>query len=441
MALPRNSLRSFLTNAKAALHSAIEQSHQVTIVVGNESADLDSLTSSILFAYIRSSNPRRISQSSLPTSLYIPLTNIPAADIRLRPEYTALFRHANIDPSHLITLDDLPSSSGLAKQLKPDNTKWILVDHNALQGNLGELYSKHVSGVIDHHDEENKVPRDTGHEPRIVEKSGSCTSLVVNYCRSAWDELSSSALSSGAGHAQGDSIIDDDAVSRRWDAQLAKLALASILIDTANLTSESKVTSHDIKAAEYLEAKINISPQDAAKFDRQAFYDEISTAKAEIGSLDLYDILRKDYKEWTEKDSKKLGISSVVKPISFLHDKAREESPSHEQWVQPFLATLREFAEERDLAIFAIMTTSTSDGGAFQRELMVWALDGNVVKAVKKFEAEATGELGLTAWNNDAKEALNSSDGDDATWRRIWSQKEVGKSRKQVAPLLRKAMA
>ncbi|KAI9707679.1 MAG: Exopolyphosphatase [Candelina mexicana] len=441
MAVPRDSLRSFLSTAKAVLHAAIENSQKVTIVIGNESADLDSLTSSIIFAYIRSSSARSTSRAPPFTGLYIPLTNIPAGDIRLRPEYTTVFRHANIDSSHLITIDDLPPHSSLLKRLKPENTKWILVDHNALQGYLGELYSERIGGVIDHHDEENKVPNDTGSEPRIIEKSGSCTSLVVNYCRSAWDDISFSSLSSGAAHAQGDSILDDSAVSRKWDAQVAKLAQASILIDTANLTSKSKVTSHDIRAVEYLEAKIKSSPQDAAEFDRKAFYDEINTAKAEIGSLELYDILRKDYKEWIVKDDKSLGISSVVKPLSFLQNKALEERPSNSQGGEPFLAILWEFAIQRGLAMFAIMTTSTSAGGDCQRELLVWALRREAVEAAKKFEGEAVGELGLMNWRSKSEGNLDSGDGDDGTWRRVWFQKEVGKSRKQVAPLLRKAMA
>ncbi len=392
---------------------------------------------------MRSHNARPTSQSAPFTALYVPLTNIPAADIRLRPEYTALFQHANIDSSHLITLDDLPDRSSIAQHLKPENTKWILVDHNVLQGDLGKLYSAHISGVIDHHDDENKAPKDTGSEPRVIEKSGSCTSLVVNYCRSTWDDMSSSSLSSGAGHAQGDSLSNDSSMSRKWDAQLAKLALASILIDTANLTAESKVTSHDIKAVKYLEAKINLSPQDAASFDRQTFYDQISTAKKDIGSLRLHDILRKDYKEWTERDDKKLGISSVVKPLSFLQHKAREERPSEKQDDEPFLTTLRNFAEERELAIFAVMTTSTSDGGDFQRELLIWALASERVEAAKKFQDSAVTELKLENWEDDLEGGLTGGggNGDDGTWRRVWWQREVGKSRKQVAPLLRNAMA
>jgi exopolyphosphatase len=121
------------------------------------------------------------------TPLYVPITNIPAVDIQLRPEYLAVFRHADIEPGHLITLDDLPPLSDIQTKLVPENTQWVLVDHNALQGRLGKIYSERVAGVIDHHDDEGKVRKDTGDEPRIIEKSGSCTSLIANYCRPTWD--------------------------------------------------------------------------------------------------------------------------------------------------------------------------------------------------------------------------------------------------------------
>lgn len=57
--------------------------------------------------------------------------------------------------------------------------------------------------------------QDTDPEPRILEEAGSCTSLVVRYFSSTWDDLSSSSLSSGAGHAQGSEYaIDDSAVTQ-----------------------------------------------------------------------------------------------------------------------------------------------------------------------------------------------------------------------------------
>lgn len=369
--------------------------------------------------------------------VYIPITNIPASDIQLRPEHLAVFKHANIEPQHLITLDDLPALTDIQTKLVPENTQWILVDHNALQGQLGRIYGNRVTGVIDHHDDENKVPLDTGNEPRIIEKCGSCTSLVANYCRTSWDLLSSSALSSGASHAQGDSVSDDDAFIKRWDADAAQLGLASILIDTANLGDENKTTEHDRKAVEYLEAKIMLCPQLATKFDRTSFYKEINAAKKDIASLKLHDILRKDYKQW-DQNEQKLGVSSVVKSIEFLRKKAGDETRSKSA-DEAFLRALTVFAVERGLDTYAIMTTSTSPTGNFQRELLLWAFTEKGVTAARKFEKCSTGELGLEDW----RESSGLVDGtvDAGQWKKIWWQRQVQHSRKRVAPLLRESMA
>ncbi|KAL5445126.1 hypothetical protein PMIN06_001832 [Paraphaeosphaeria minitans] len=432
MTVPRNSLRGFLAQARGALRGAIETSQNVTIVIGNESADLDSMTCSILYAYVRSMAPPRDAFSPI----YIPITNIPKSDIQLRPEFLELFKHANINSQHLLTLDDLPELSALKSKLPPQNTKWVLVDHNALQGQLGKIYADRVGGVIDHHDEEGKVPSEAGDEPRVLEKSGSCTSLVAKYLRQSWDSLSGPGLSSRAAHAQDDSLSDDDDVVKVWDAQAAQLGLASILIDTANLQDKSKTTDHDREAVEYLEAKIVACPKFAASFDRNKFYEQIDSAKKDIGGMQLQDILRKDYKLWNDKGLK-LGISSVVKNIEFLQKKAADEANTGTT-DDAFLEALERFATERELDVYSLMNTSTSAEGHFQRELLVWAFGAAGIASAKKFAAELSNELGLEEWQSGEG---NSYDHDgDGYWRNVWWQRQVQHSRKRVAPLLREAM-
>ncbi|KAF2022884.1 DHH phosphoesterase [Setomelanomma holmii] len=370
------------------------------------------------------------------TPLYIPITNIPASDIQLRPEYLAVFKHANIEPGHLITLDDLPPLSDISTKLAPENTRWILVDHNALHGRLGKLYSRQVAGVIDHHDDEGKVPKETGDEPRIIEKSGSCTSLIANYCQLTWDAVSLSAVSSGAAYAQGDSLSDDAAVVKRWDAAVALLGLASILVDTSNLQDENKTTEHDRQAIEYLEAKIMLCPQLSTSFDRTSFYNDINTSKKDIGSLQLHDILRKDYKQW-DQNGLKLGISSVVKQIDYLQQKAGEEASANAV-DEAFLSALEKFSKDRELHMYTLMTTSTSWEGKFQREVLLWAFNDSAVKAAKTFAANSTDELGLEDW--DGSGSVADATCGDGQWRKVWWQRQVQHSRKRVAPLLREAI-
>ncbi|KAL9629591.1 MAG: hypothetical protein Q9204_005180 [Flavoplaca sp. TL-2023a] len=458
MAFPQNSLRAFLRYAKRGLFTAIQSSGRVTIVVGNESADLDSLTSSVLYSYVRSLAP----PSAAFTPLYIPLLNIRAADIRLRPEFEAVFRHANIDASHLVTLEDLLEAN--ESPLDPKDVTFVLVDHNRLQGELSEKYAARVRGIVDHHDDEGTFCSEINPEPRIIEKCGSCTSLIVRTIRSSWESIAGgSSLASGAAHAQGDSSVSDESMTRTWNAQIAKMALASILIDTANLTAEDKVEEADVEAVKYLESKIQLSPQDAAQWDRDKFYESIDSAKRNIDAMDFEDILRKDYKQWTE-NGLNLGVSSVVKPLEFLIKKVGGDLPEVKQ--QLFVTSIGDFMAIRRLTIFAIMTTFTSKSGEFQRELYVQALSSGYA-AAHVFAEQAKVELRIQDHDVASCKELGSvkpldqgpwyapfppfcgrcstsdyfhSKVDHVNRRKVWLQRDVSKSRKQVAPLMRKAM-
>jgi exopolyphosphatase len=325
----------------------------------------------------------------------------------LRPELLPVLSHANLKLEDLITLSDLPPPSGRTAQLPPDKTSWILVDHNALQGDLGKAYGHRLIGCIDHHDEEGKVPRDC--EPRIIRKSGSCSSLIIEHHREAWNSLAKSSASK-------------ETVA--WDAELAKLALAPVLIDTTNLTNESKTTPTDTEAVRHLAARITTAH--GGEYDPEHYFKEISEAKEDIGELSVYDILRKDYKQWTECGSMNLGVSSVVKDIRFLIEKSGSE--------EKFFDILKEFADGRELSLFSIMTTSHLEG-VFKRELLLWATNEKAVGAAKKFEVNAKDELGLTPGADGAHDL-----GDESQWRRYWWQERVEYSRKQVAPLLRSAL-
>lgn len=254
------------------------------------------------------------------------------------------------------------------------------------------------------------MPKECREEPRIVEKSGSCSSLVIESCKDAWDALSASAASKD---------------EKAWDTELAYLALAPILIDTTNLTVKSKVTSADVQAVKYLKSRISdLDPN----FDTGKYFEELSSAKNNIGELSLRDILRKDYKQWNEAGSTKLGISSVVKDLQFLIDKAGG--------TDKFLEALTAFAQERDLSLVSIMTTAEQNG-EFIRELFVWGLNEVGVKAAKTFEADSAEKLGLAQWRDGSLD----TDNEHGQWRRCWWQKKVENSRKQVAPLLRTSVA
>ena len=414
-AMSRISISTFLSKAKHSLSQAVRSKGEnpISLVIGNESADLDSITCAIVYGYIRSSSP----SATEANKCIIPITNVPAEELRLRPELTALLKHAELKPSDLVTLDDLDPVENLHEVLPPGKTDWTLVDHNVLQGTLGKHYSQRVIGIVDHHEDEGRVLSDV--KLRMIEKTGSCNSHVVNYCRDVWDDMTDSVPRPGD-----HSLPNDSTDFSTWDAQIAKLALGSILIDTVNLTAEEKVTDHDHKAVKYLEAKINASPKIEPAYDRDSFFKQINDAKSNLDDLTLEEILRKDYKQWTENNMN-LGISSVVRSISYLQGKCKDRGD--------IVPALLEFGENRNLDLYAIMTAH-NDNDSFERQLLLISMtDGRTVGICKQFAENNIDELQL----GESKMEVNGS---EAVWLRLWEQRNLAGSRKKVGPLLREAM-
>jgi len=410
--------------------------------------DLDSLCSAVLLAYFRTHTP--------PHTLHIPLSNLPRADLALRPELSAVLRPAGLGPDDLLTLSDLPQGDN---SLGPDQTRWLLVDHNAPAGHLSSLSASNLIGCIDHHEDEGVIPRDSLDGPRVIAKCGSCTSLVVDQSRAAWDDLASSSSSPP---------------SSAIDAELAHLALGPILIDTINLTSKDKTTDLDISAVEFAEAKITTTTTSASskKYDRTAFHDEIAHLKEDISSLTYRDILRKDYKQWSE-GGLKLGTSSVVQGFGYLittptnsnNNKNNSNEQQHDKHSTRrskslFLSELKRWAAEQKLDIVAVMTTCTLEG-RFSRELLVWAFGGaQAVGVAPQFAKRNEEALGLETWNageldddagrhgprhhseegGEEREGRREDGGGEEEWRACWTQRRLECSRKQIAPLLREAM-
>ncbi|KJZ78776.1 hypothetical protein HIM_01549 [Hirsutella minnesotensis 3608] len=388
---PRTSLQSFLETAKKALLSPTDQRPSpLTLVVGNESADLDSLCCAVLYAYIRSRAPSR-------SCLHVPLANLSRADLSLRPEMTAVLGHAGLRPSDLITVSDLPD--GL---LRAEDTRWVLVDHNALTGPLAR-YAPEVVGCVDHHVDEARVPNDAA--PRIIEPCGSCMSLVVEEVRQDWDALT------------GQDAEGDDG--------LAMLGLAPIIVDTANLAATDKVKAKDIDAVRYLESKLRYSQSSTS---RASYFDELSAIKEDLSQFSFRDVFRRDYKQWDESGLT-LGISCVVQGLAYLVEKAGGP--------KPLLDQLSAWATECHLDVIAIMTTSHPHG-TFQRHLLVWGRSPRGSATATRFAEVGYKRLGLHTWRHG--ELDSGSNPGDGTVRFAWQQDELAASRKQVAPLLREVM-
>lgn len=428
-------------------------------VVGNPSADLDSILSAILYSYFAHLR----TPSSSPRS-HIPLLNLPTIPsgpelCRLRPEFAKALWLCTNNPAateaekwedtpesagkilsdHIITVNDF--ANHLREHGKSDqklHADATLVDWNALpirirrgEGCLTGLVNVTFSvvGYIDHHVDEKFVPPPKtmqNNQPAIIHPAGSCASLVVSWL-----------------HRQGLWSIDEADTAIR--AQLASLALSPILIDTANLTAKSKVTETDVEAVAFAPLMDWASSQETPSSSE--LYSQIQeTKQSSLDLLTVPEILDRDFKSWTETsqtgETLRIGFCSVVKSIPWVLQKASN--------TQAFLDSLHSFSNERKLDIVVVMTAFSSKDQKFCRELFVCALrDGMAVNVLESFVPRASGELGLKNWatldrdmvQTDEENIRSALSSDAENWRRLWIQSDVSKSRKQVAPLLRNAVA
>lgn len=277
------------------------------MVVGNSSADLDSVVSAVTYSWLYN----HVHGSGVS----VPYIDICRSELRLRKDVELVFAENKVDVSQILFKQDLPT---IDKEMK-----LILVDHNKLQ-NPGLLRFE-VSGIIDHHLDEEEYQDVT---PRIVQVSGSCASLVLNY----WFNI----------------ISDKFVISK-----IASLVLAPILIDTNNLTQ--KVESTDLEAVN--------SISQFSSINRVELYEKIHLKKLDITGLTVYELLLKDYK-LLQVGTTKIGFSSLLKDFHYILDNNCAQSDSQ------FQQGIDEFIKDNQLNHLVMMTTYQDK--VFSRELAIY---------------------------------------------------------------------
>lgn len=311
--------------------SDVKKEDRLQVVLGNEAADLDSMASSLLYAYyLREQNKER-------RPLSLPVINIPRADFGLRTEAVWLFQEAGVDINLLVFSDeiDLPAMQAA------DRLELVLVDHNKLPAAWTD-WEASVVEILDHHADEGLY----SHAKRAIAPVGSCATLV------------------------GERFLEfqPQAVNER----VGKLLLGTILLDTVNLDPEAKrSTPRDEETVSRLLSTTHV--------DRKALFDRLQSEKFNVSSLSTRDILRKDYKEYT-MGTVHCGISSALLPLA--------------EWVAKdtrFEDSFRAYAEERHLDVLLAMCAYTRP--EFKRELAVYATDQAMRRRVVR--ALNSAEMGL----------------------------------------------
>lgn len=252
----RQTKREFLIDWQAGRESLW------TIVQGNEAGDLDSMTAALTWAYhlehstANTSEPRRV----------IALLQTPSHALDLRPENKLALHRSQMTAGHedLLTLDELPEDP---ETLGPKLRGIVLVDHAQP---LRKWRDARVLSIFDHHTDTGVAP---GAEPRVFERTASCTTIVA---RQMLDEL--------------------EALPAEYDLphELLELVLSAIAIDSGGLEGD-KTTKADIKTAKRILKRSEWSSKKLKKVMGK-LDDKLSKAKKDLDHLGLRDLLRRDWK-------------------------------------------------------------------------------------------------------------------------------------------------
>ena len=388
--------------------------------------DLDSIASSIAFAWI---------QSEVHKKLTVPLIQMERADLKLREENLYALNLAGLSETQdeLLTLTELVDFKPF-----PSHT-FALVDHNRLGSTFTLDNPKaEVIAVVDHHEDEHLYPQAN---PRIISPSGSCTSHIAALC------------------------------PLELPAELATLLLTGILIDTDGLKSGGKAVDVDRSSALFLATRSTISnvipplsalspidrPNPDALYDCQAIKDltgTLLTKKLDVSKLGVLDLLRRDYKEATytltwasDKPTIKAGLSSVPLRLKAWGSDGRFEADAV-TWMQrrgiTILGVLASFKDtkgnkftktgkgkhKREMAWIILEETELSQIASSSNGLTVSVLaerlwkgleanDQIKVEQYKKFDLQKAGKLPSTSK------------------ARAYKQGNVHATRKIIAPVLK----
>lgn len=327
----QNPISDFLHTSRLQYEQVLgdsQNSEIIHFVMGNESADLDSIISSISYAYLLCQE-----DTSNQTELYIPLMNILREEIALRKDILYLFQLFGIFVDDILFLDDNIPLNRLFEQKR---LRLNLVDHNVLRPSQEHL-SGAVERVVDHHVDENQHYPLTANENKLIAVVGSNATLIA-------EKIFSSQR-------------------KAMSPEIAALLLAPILIDTSNLKSTEKTTYRDIDAAKELQNLASTLPQD--------FYQKLLAAKNDISGLTPTMLLSKDFKEYLDGNIL-YGISSLPPAVQWnLED------------LELVGKNIQKYAYERNLT-YLILLMSSNDPHT-KRKILVYSPSLDLLRAFDSY--------------------------------------------------------
>ncbi len=155
----------------------------------------------------------------------------------------------------------------------------------------------------------------------------------------------------------------------------------------------------------------------------QAFFEKLHQEKMSVDSLSSYDLLRRDYKEFSLAGHS-VGTSSL--PCTFASWAKRADLP----------AEFRKYAAQRHLEFLVVNTAAAGPSGAFQREFAFYKAPAVTEGVSQRLRHHLeSSELGLTPLTFDSASSTFSptQPGEQVVF---YQQKNVVASRKQIVPIL-----
>lgn len=336
-----NSIQRFLSEQHQRLQSARlkpdDSFPEVHVVLGNESADLDSIVSAIAHAY-------HLSRELDSSHIVLPYINIPREQFALRRDAQYLFELFGLSLDDVSFVDD---SVTLAALHESKRLKLHLVDHNELKPDQSHLGNT-VVDIIDHHlDSKKRYPLLKQKKIRTI---GSCASLIAE---ALLEEQPFNGISN----------------------EFASFLLAPILIDTLNLQSKDKTTESDVAIVKQLTA----IAADALPGD---YYETLLANKSDVTGFTKQMLLLKDFKKY-RTSGVTYGMSSLVSAEGFTED--------HEEVLLP---ELEAFSQINGLD-FLVLLMPHRDAQITGREIVLFSRSQELLDALSMMPSLNTQDVSM----------------------------------------------
>ncbi|ORY73858.1 hypothetical protein BCR35DRAFT_306970 [Leucosporidium creatinivorum] len=316
-----------------------------TLVMGNEAGDLDSMVSALALAYTLSHDSKNPQKA-------VALLQTEQDALYLRPENALALHYARMATHHrdLLTIDELPvKPSEMWHRIKGI----ALVDHNVPLSRWGNAT---VLAILDHHEDRGHAPKA---HPRVIEPSGSCSSLIARYMFERLDTIKKNGA---------------EVLHGKLPTELLELLLRTIAIDTSGLKKEQRQPV-DKESAETL---FELSSWKKGKLKKKMgeIDDELSKAKKNLADLDVRALLRRDWKgDAVETASTKypaLALGFASSPVSLEEQILRTPEGTSPEW----FAIERAWTSEIGADVSVCLTNFRDDDGTKTREIALVVAHG-----------------------------------------------------------------